>query len=141
MTQHTTNATNDGCYIGLTRQQEDTMDTNEPTNGARNLQLENTLDVVDSLIHLVYSTDTFQAIQAEEPVLWIAWNALFEEREHSKDVIDLETRAFGSFLLLQAVIRTPKAMDLMLEVLKARVVAHLRPDLLRVFDDAQAPPA
>ena len=136
MTQDTTN----GQYIGLRRttKEEDTMNT---TNGPRNLQLENTLDVVDSLIHLVYSTDTFQAIQAEEPVLWIAGNALFEEREHSKDVIDLEIRAFGSFLLLQAVIRTPGALDAMMKTLRTRVVGHLRPDLLRVFDEAQAPPA
>ncbi len=138
-----TNATNDGCYIGLRRQQqENTMNTtNEQLNGPRNLQLENTLDVVDSLIHLVYSTDTFQAIQAEEPVLWISGDTLFEQRQYSEDLVDLEARALGSYLLIQAVIKTPGALDAMMKVLRTRVVAHLRPDLLRVFDDAQAPPA
>ena len=120
------------------RTQEKIMDT---TNGPRNLQLENTLDVVDSLLHLIYETGAFWAIQADEPVLFAAGNTLFEARERSKDVIDLEARAFGSYLLLQAVIRTPKAMDSMMKVLRTRVVAHLRPDLLRVFDDAHAPPA
>ena len=134
--QHSTN----GCYIGLTRttKEEDTMDT---TNGPRNLQLENLLDVIDSLRHLVYETRVFRDIEDKEPVLFAAGDTLFEQGQYSRDVIDLEARAFGSYLLVQAIIRTPKAMDLMLETLRTRVVAHLRPDLLRVFDDAQAPPA
>ncbi len=137
--QDTTNGQSDGQYVGLTRTtQEEIMDT---TNGPRNLQLENLLDVIDSLRHLMYATGAFRAIQDKEPVLFVAGDTLFEEQMKSTDVVDLEARAFGSFLLLQAVIRTPKAMDLMLEVLKARVVGHLRPDLLRVFDDAHAPPA
>ena len=111
------------------------------TNGPRNLALENLLDVIDSLRHLMYSTGAFRAIQDKEPVLWISGDSLFEEEMNSTDVVDLEIRAFGSYMLLQSVIRTPGVLDAMLETLRTRVVAHLRPDLLRVFDDAQAPPA
>ncbi len=137
-----TNATNDGCYIGLTRNtQEAPMNTNEQSNGPRNLPLENTLDVIDSLRHLVYETGGFRAIRAEEPVLFAAGDTLFEQEQYSTDVVDLEARALGSYLLIQAVIQTPGALDAMMETLRTRVVAHLRPDLLRVFDDAQAPPA
>ncbi len=112
--------------------------TNDQSNGPRNLQLENTLDVIDSLRHLLYSSGVFRDIEAAEPVLFAAGDALFEEEQYSRDPIDLETRAFGSYLLLQAVIRTPGALDAMMEALQARVVAHLRPDLLRVFDEAHA---
>ena len=133
--QDTTNGQSDG----LSRQeQEHTMHT---TNGPRNLQLENLLDVIDSLRHLMYSTGSFRAIQDKEPVLFAAGDTLFEQEMKSTDLVDLEARAFGSFLLLQAVIRTPGALDGMMKTLRIRVVGHLRPDLLRVFDDAQAPPA
>ena len=99
------------------------------------------MDVVDSLRHLIYETGSFRAIQDKEPVLWIAGEAVFEERQYSRDTIDLEARAFGAALLLQAVIKTPGALDALMGTLRMRVVAHLRPDLLRVFDDAHAPPA
>ena len=111
------------------------------TNGPRNLPLENLLDTIDALRVLIYDTHSSQAIEAKEPVLWISGDTLFEQRPKSTDVGDLEIRAFGSFLLLQAVIKTPDVMDSLLETLRTRVVAHLRPDLLRVFDDAHAPSA
>ena len=137
MSQDTTNATNDGCYIGLSRNtQENIMDTNEP---AINLDIENTLDVVDSLRHLIYDTRTSQDIRAAQGLLLEIGEELYGEHPKSRDVVDQHKRTFGAYLLLQALRKTPGVMDTMLEVLQARVVAHLRPDLLRVFDEAHAP--
>ncbi len=136
MTQDTTNGQSDGQYVGLSRNtQEEPMNT---TNGPRNLQLENLLDVIDSLRHVLYASGSFRAIQDKEPVLFAAGDTLFEEQMKSTDVVDLETRAFGSYMLLQSIIRTPRVLDAMMEALRTRVVAHLRPDLLRVFDEAHA---
>ncbi len=111
------------------------------TNGPRNLQLENTLDVIDSLRHLIYDTRTSWDIRAAQGLLLEIGEELYGEHPKSRDVVDQHRRTLGAYLLLQAVIRTPGAMDTMMETLRTRVVAHLRPDLLRVFDDAQAPPA
>ena len=114
------------------------MDTNEQ---AIDLRIENTLNVVDSLRHLIYETRVSRAINAAQGALFESGEELFGERARSRDSRHQEMRAFGAYLVLQAVRKTPGAADTMLEHLQARVVAHLLPDLLRVFDDAQAPPA
>ncbi len=136
MPQDTTN----GQYIGLRRttKEEDTMDTKEPAIDKR---LEDTLNVVDSLRHIIFETCVFRDIKAEELVLLEAGEELFGDHPKSKDAVDEQKRALGAYLLLQALRKTPGAMDKALETLQARVVGHLRPDLLRVFDDAHTPPA
>ncbi len=133
-----TNATNGSCYIGLSREQENTMDTNEP---AIDQHLENILDVVDSVRHLLFTTGASDDVAATRGTLFESGEELFGERAKSRDRRHQEIRAFGSYMLLQSIIQTPGAMDKAVEMLQARVVAHLRPDLLRVFDEAQAPPA
>ena len=136
MTQDTTN----GQYIGLTRNtQENTMDTtNEP---AIDLRLENVLDVVDSVRHIIFDTGAADDVAAAQGTLLESGEELFGERSRSRDRRHQEMRAFGAYLVLRAVRKTPGAMDTALEMLQARVVVHLLPDILRVFDDAQAPPA
>ena len=127
-----------GQYIGLSREQENTMDTNEP---AIDLRIENTLDVVDSLRHLLFETAAADDVTAAQGTMLKSGEELFGERSRSRDSRHQEMRAFGAYLLVRAIAKTPGAMDTMLEHLQARVVAHLLPDILRVFDDAQAPPA
>ncbi len=136
-----TNATNDGGhYIGLTRntQQENTMNTNET---AINLDLENVLDIVDSVRHILFTTGCADDVTAAQGTLFESGEELYGERAKSQDRRHQEMRAFGAYLILRSVIKTPGAMDKALEMLQARVVVHLLPDILRVFDDAQAPPA
>ncbi len=130
-----TNATNGGQYLGLTRQQEARMNTNEP---AIDLRLEDTLDVVDSLRHIIFETGCAADVMAAQGTLFESGEELYGELPKSRDRRHQEMRAFGAYLVLRAVRTSPGALDKALETLQARVVAHLRPDILRVFDDAQA---
>ncbi len=114
------------------------MNTNEP---AIDLRLETTLDVVDSLRHLLFETHAADAVTAAQGTWFESGEELFGESSRSRDSRHQEMRAFGAYLVLQAVRKTPGALDTMLEHLQARVVVHLLPELLRMIDDAQAPPA
>ncbi len=133
MTQDTMN----GQYSGLRRQQQEhTMTT---TNGpAIDLHLEDVLALVDSVRHLIYDTGASDDVAAAQGPLLESGEKLFGERAKSRDRRHQEMRAFGAYLVLRAVRTSPGALDKALETLQARVVAHLRPDILRVFDDAQA---
>jgi hypothetical protein len=112
--------------------------TNEP---AINQRLEDVLNTVDALRQIIFDTGVSADIEAAAPVLFDAGETLFGSLAQSRDTIDQAKRALGASLLLQAVIKSPGTLDKAVARLRARVVAHLRPDLLRVFDDAQAPPA
>ncbi len=127
-----------GQYIGLSREQENTMDTNEPAIDQR---FEDVLNTVDALRQIIFDCHVSEEIEAAAPVLFEAGETLFGSLAQSQGPIDQAKRALGAALLLQAVIKSPGTLDKAAVRLRARVVAHLRPELLRVFDEAHAPPA
>ena len=75
------------------------------------------MSVVDSVRHLVYVTRVARYIQAEELVLWESGEELYGEDPKSRDAVDEQKRAFGAYLLLQALRKTPGAMDKAVEYL------------------------
>ena len=122
----------------MTTEQDTTMDTNKP---AIDQHLENVLDVVDSVRHILFTTGAADDVTAAQGTLFESGEELFGERAKSRDRRHQEMRAFGAYLVLRAVRKTPGAMGKAVEMLQAQVVVHLLPDLMRVFDEAHAPPA